>query len=68
LLESLAPFAPGLEITKSQAELVLVESNPVARAAREPTGRDQLRTAVPETDRIFEVPAGFVTSPLSENG
>ena len=38
------------------------------RAARELTGRDRLRAAVPETDRIFEVLAGFGTSPLSENG
>ena len=37
-------------------------------AARELTGRDRLRAAVPEADRIFEVLAGFGTSPLSENG
>jgi len=35
VLESLAAFAPGLEITESQAELVLLDSDPVARAARE---------------------------------
>ena len=35
VLESLAAFAPGLEITSQQAELVFVDSDPKARAARE---------------------------------
>jgi DNA-binding NtrC family response regulator len=35
VLESLAAFAPGLEITAQQAELVFLDSDPKARAARE---------------------------------
>ncbi len=35
VLESLAAFTPGLEITAQQAELVLLDSDPKARAARE---------------------------------
>jgi len=35
VLESLAAFAPALEITEQQAELVLIDSDPIARAARE---------------------------------
>jgi len=35
VLESLAAFAPGLEITAQQAELVFLDSDPRARAARE---------------------------------
>jgi len=35
VLESLAAFSSGLEITEAQAELVLVDSDPIVRAARE---------------------------------
>jgi len=35
VLESLAAFTPGLEITAQQAELVLLDSDPKTRAARE---------------------------------
>jgi DNA-binding NtrC family response regulator len=35
VLESLAAFAPGREITVHQAELILLDSDPKARAARE---------------------------------
>jgi transcriptional regulator of acetoin/glycerol metabolism len=35
VLESLAAFAPGLEITPQQAELVFLDSDPKVRVARE---------------------------------
>lgn len=35
VLESLAAFSSGLEISEAQAELVLVDSDPIVRAARE---------------------------------
>jgi DNA-binding NtrC family response regulator len=35
VLESLAAFTPGSEITAQQAELILLDSDPKARAARE---------------------------------
>jgi DNA-binding NtrC family response regulator len=55
VLESLAAFAPGLEITESQAELVLLDSDPVARAARERarSEREQLLSLLDECGGNF---------------
>jgi len=48
VLESLAAFSSGLEISEAQAELVLVDSDPIVRAAREraQVERDQLLKAL----------------------
>jgi DNA-binding NtrC family response regulator len=48
VLESLAAFSPGLEISEAQAELVLVDSDPIVRAAREraQVEREQLLLAL----------------------
>jgi DNA-binding NtrC family response regulator len=50
VLESLAAFAPGCEITVHQAELILLDSDPKARAARERARceRSQLLTLLGE--------------------
>lgn len=55
VLESLAAFAPALEITEQQAELVLIDSDPIARAARERarSEREQLLALLEECGGNF---------------
>jgi DNA-binding NtrC family response regulator len=55
-LESLAAFAPGGEITESDAELVVIDSDPVARAAR-----DRMRTEREELLRLLDECGGNFT-------
>lgn len=56
VIESLAAFCSGKEITESQTELVLVDSDPWVRAARERTSREREQLL-----RLWEECGGKIT-------